>query len=331
MDSLKNYNYYKEQIDSIDFGFDLNTYTIDGDSLHGEFLLKDYDFFQEYLDKQVLDREAFFIYGSEGEYNGFAIADENINIVSINSYLFLAIELFYRENRASIEKILSTNNIPLKFDGGLPTVTIMKDTAKMFVFYHELGHLVQSFKPTMISNYTDELETDMYNEIDHVSEIDADLYAANMVVSHILKISTRDEKFRPLDSKYFEDLCIAIISSFTLFRNLTIGKVDEFYLKENSHPHTAVRVFNVYHTILDSLSQNTKITFDCRRILKVTMAIDEELCDIHPDIQHSSNFQRVLENNLSEIVSYCKEIMETVVSLESSAFNKKVNADRHQK
>ena len=331
MDSLQKYSHYREQIEAVDFGFDLKTYFIDDGTPYGKLLLKDYEFFQGYLDQQVRDGSAFFIFGSEEEYNALAVTDEKINIVSINFHLFLGIEFFYNNNHAKVENIISTFCVPLNFDGELSTVTIMKDTAKMFVFYHELGHLVQSFRPSMLSNYTDEVNTDEYEEMKHVSEIDADLYAANMVVSHILCIANRDKGIRLVDARYYENLCIAIISSFTLFRNLTIGNVNDFYLKERSHPHTAVRVFNVYHTILDSLSQNIEIQLDWRRILEITTAIDEKLCIIHPEIRHSSNLQHILQNELRTIVSYCKELMEIVVSLDSSAFNKKVNADKHVK
>lgn len=284
-------------------------------------LLNKYKFFQGYMDGPLKIQNSFFVYGSDPSYNAWALGSSEINIILINAHVFQGNANFYNDYQTSINDILKSYGINLHYDNGLETSIIMKQTAEMYLFYHEAGHVIQMAEPSFSFEkiYENSFGNSEFNINDHVAEFDADMFANIRLASHTKKILERGKENK-MDS---ENLGIAILASILLYRNLLLNNnSSRFYLKENSHPHLYVRMLTALTDISNMLTQLHQ-NIDQKRIVIQTIEIMNELCKIHPEIKDKLNFISNLEPHISDIQSYYKELLNLTIINESTSYYKK--------
>ena len=144
----------------------------------------------------------------------------------------------------------------------------MLDCSIHYTFSHEFRHILQ-FNSSKIStdfNYSENLDTTNFDIKKHAWEFDADRMAAYEVLKYVFRVhrNMRDKS----DEKFLCLLYIALSSMFItkdLFHfgiiNQTNSKkytpdIQGFYTKQYSHPHPAVRQYNIFEFFYDSIKDD---------------------------------------------------------------------------
>lgn len=287
--------------------------------------LKRYMFFQGYLDGPLLVPNSFFFFGTGQEYNAWALGDTEINIILVNAHVIVGNTLFYANCRTQIETVLKKLGISCTYDGGLPTVNVMRQLAEMYIFYHEVAHLIQMFElPQLIPAIRDErFNTNQFDIIDHIAEVDADLFASTKIATHVLEIIGRDKRRHSIDAVYVENLIVVVVSGFVLFRSLVLNHQLPFYTKATRHPHTLIRIFVGIADLTHSITQNSGYALDKKIVLDKVISCVENLCRIHPEISRHSIFTDLSKKHISLIKGYYEELIGEVKLQSGTAYVKK--------
>jgi hypothetical protein len=288
-------------------------------------LTERYQFFQGYLDGPLQIDNAIFIFGSKSEYNGWASGGPQMNVMSINAHLIIGNTLFYKVKTKEIEDVLIKYGIALSFDSGLETTEIMRQTAEMYIFYHETGHLIQAKEPSLISAKRDEKENTetSFDITSHIAELDADMFANVRIASHVIKIISREKDSGVISLERIESLCSIIVAAYLTYRNLILANQPKFYTKKHKHPHLQIRMFAAISDISNAVSQNTD--FELRRdlIVKTSLNMMDDLCEIHPQIAHRDLFITEGQQNIDLIREYYQELLNLVTTNKCTVYAKR--------
>jgi hypothetical protein len=209
------------------------------------------------------------------------------------------------------------------YDNVLPANTIMKQMIEMFLFYHELGHLIQAQDPSLSTGFVDEVvvEDSEYDLIDHVAEVDADLFAAIKLATHITEIYKREKNLKTEREKiqYIEDLCIIATSSYVIYRFYLFPYTGDFYTKKTRHPHLVLRInFLILH-LTKSIIDYLELQLDRERIVDGIMDFAETFINLFSDSNIPTSFIEMGRSNIENIKNYMLELNGIVVTLDSTA------------
>jgi hypothetical protein len=323
-ETQERYNNLSHELMTNGLLFNDQFYVLGTGSDFDQILTDRYEFFQRYLDDKLPINNAFFVFGATKEYNAWALGDESINILLMNAHVFIGNTLFYETRKDLIKGILAKFSIPEFFDNGLDTVTIMRQTAEMYLFYHEAAHLIQAQDPLLVSNRRteDNNSTHEFQIINHVAELDADMFANVRIATHIIKIVDRDKKNGSYSKDRIEKLCSVIVGSYLLYRNLILGYQPEFYTEEHKHPHLQIRMFAAISDISNAVEQNVEFELDRKLIVTLSMDIMDELIQIHPEINHVNLFLSEGQKNFNLIRKYYQKLLDLVVHNKGTAYVK---------
>lgn len=270
-------------------------------------LYQRYRFFQDYLDNGAFNiKNGYYLFGTEDTFNAWACSNESINIVLINAKVIICNSLFYGSNyELQIENILRQHRIKTSYCNGVATIKLMRQLMEIFLFYHEVGHLIQSWNPPLVHSKIEENKKGLeYNEIDHIAEIDADMFAYNRIASHIKLIVERGSE----NKKDTEKLCSVLIASYLLYRSILLGDFCNFYTKEYHHPHLLIRMWVAISSICNAVNKNVNFEIDSKLIIELSLKLLDGLCFIHPEINGETNFVEMSIQNKESIAVYYNEL-----------------------
>lgn len=275
-----------------------------------------FDFCQENLDEECEKymyniKPGFFYFTDSTEFNAYADLQNKTYIIGLNrgviddlSNFFLSKNIFSLHNELVKfldldKKIWARKKVHLNY--------LMFQNFNQFLYYHELGHLIQFSNSD--SNKKDEKYLISSNNFDfksHIDEIDADLHGANSIVFHIddffnkleIELQTNETLLNLLSCS------VAAILSYFLF---LVKDEDSLYIKDSDHPHPIIRVLYITTTMLGCLKKQKKqIDFDENDIIKESIKICEFLFVESPDTM--PKHKKILEENLTEILEYIEEM-----------------------
>ena len=165
-------------------------------------------FFQGYLDNAYPFNNPIFVFGSTPTLNAWACYFNDVDSVCVNLFVCTTMRDFMNKNNRIISKGLQLHIIDTVYDNSLSATKIMLQVSEMYLFYHEVGHLLQEKSPVLLNIFTDEqINTGVFDIVDHVSEIDADFYASVRLPMHLFAICDRELRYTSIEeqTKYLED------------------------------------------------------------------------------------------------------------------------------
>lgn len=285
------------------------------------------NFYQEYLEHKSFNFiKPIFFFGAEETLNAWAWKCNGLDIICINHYAILFINNLFNENQEFINNFLRKNEMNTRYDNKLPAITIMKQMIEMFLFYHELGHLIQEQPPSLTSTFIEEIhkEKEDFDLLDHVSEFDSDIFAAVKLASHIFLIYGR-QKGLDNDNKrkqFLEDICILAITSYITYRLKLFPEYGSFYTEGGSHPHIIFRIFILSVHFTKAIIDNSKIELDRGRILTQSIQFVEDFSKVLLNNNDVNSFIEMGKDNKTALAEYTYKVNEIVIAHEGSAFVK---------
>ena len=149
---------------------------------------------------------------------------------------------------------------------------LMFQSATLFTYYHELGHLIQYRKLSDFEQFENSFSDD-FNLIKNINELDADLNGVGNMLFHIIEYF--EDLENKINSKILIENLISISLSSLLISRLLIEDFDQnstlskIYFKEKSHPHSLVRIIYMFDHLLINIQQNLPNIFvDYKAILE---------------------------------------------------------------
>lgn len=270
--------------------------------------LENFDYLYENYDK------SFFYFRNDISLNAHVCSTNGYNTIAINSGILVNL-IDKISNNENIEKcLLSKYDVTKKLDSGI--AKIMYDMGTMFIFYHELGHIIQHEKNAKYS-FLDELQNNnLAFDIDrHKLEMDADEFSAlcigTSLVQYIKKLEhqngicfTKKEV-----EQLFEIIMTGVVLSIAPFYSYS-----NFYMEDKSHPHPIIRTFNILYTILSYCNDHRDIqNFEVLSShISILSNVFDNVAEIEPTTMN--NFTEILRNNGQNISLYIDKLRTQVLT-----------------
>lgn len=198
-------------------------------------------------------------------YNNSDLLDAKANpkerFISINRGLLERLKLFFEKYQEFVNG-LSKERQPLLYEKlDTPVDHLMFQMAGQFCYYHELGHIIQYSDNNVDKTFTESAilrGNNTFDLMDHVMEMDADLFAAHYVLNHVVDYW----KKLPEEVQNQETLqmlvSLIVASMFLLFFVLAGEEAEDIYCFEGDHPHYIVRIIYTNVKIMEGLKTYSK-------------------------------------------------------------------------
>lgn len=295
-------------------------------NVHADIYNAFYEFCQKNLTEECNEfniTPAYFYYTKIPKFNAFA---SEYNIIGVNSLVIEELGTFFLSKNIFREKDELVDYREL--DDNLMSLAqknlcyLMFQSFNQYLYYHELGHLIQysnkkklgiknALNSTSFESYLNEGPS--FNLEKHLMEIDADTHGANKIVNHILDFYDELQPKLKNEESLYKLISISISSLFSYWMYLSSyksRKVLEIYFKDSTHPHPVIRVSFMISIMFDLLKKNVSFNFNGRRVIDESFKISNILFGYNID----EIYKTMLYDNLPEIVSYTKEMLEKSVN-----------------
>ena len=130
----------------------------------------------------------------------------------------------------------------------------MYQQATHFTIYHEIAHLIQKSKYLNSALYEFAAAEADFDYCRHLYELDADLFAALNIGSHILQYA-KGTFGDGLKNEHVEKLIVIICSSSLFYFLFFQSDVKGMYYEEKTHPHPVIRVSLVIFHLVSYLQE----------------------------------------------------------------------------
>lgn len=239
----------------------------------------------------------------------------------------------FQENSILINLLENSKDSSTIFEGVIRQ--FVYDFSLHFIFYHELGHLIQNRtgKYQAIDLYKNgNLET--FDFLIHALETDADEFAALSSFQHIFDYAIRiHEQKATINNRALADYCITCLAGVILVMFKLHPNFNEFYLRDKKHPHPSIRVAYFSLVFVEYLNQSAVLHFGLEKFNNSDV-IFTALNVVHEHLRISEQDERVyyaqemIKNNMDEIMEYYSELREKQKELSDlavSTWNKSIN------
>ncbi len=197
-----------------------------------------------------------FVFNNSYSSNALAKLNNNNFSIIINLGLLIKCKNNYLENASLdlyIEKKIGA--VIGKFDNKISGLAFQ--IATNFTYYHELGHLFQFTKKSEYLELNEHVnETSTYSLLKHCLEINADSFASIAIASHITQYLEKTFQ-ENLNKEICED--VIVILGGCLLNHIAnfYSDITRIYLREFSHPHPFLRIFNSILSLVNYINQST--------------------------------------------------------------------------
>ncbi len=273
-----------------------------------------FQFYQKNLEEQSSYNigNCCYYFDKDCSINAEAIKHKNHNLIKINKGLMVHMISMFKNN----PDLLGNRDLAkyLEFDNILdvPNHILMYQIASHFVFYHELGHLIQFNNLKQKKLQEDLISTGNFNLNKHIGEMDADEFAGVSLASHISQYFAKYNDVKNADI-LFINLIVLVVSSIILYILSFPSNRVPIYYKKGTHPHPVIRVLSVAFTIISHLKElllkhNIEIQIDHIEIFKEALKVSQIIEDEQWGSTLCNLFNENVENNLEEIWAYINEL-----------------------
>lgn len=191
----------------------------------------------------------------------------------------------------------------------------------LFLYYHELGHIIQDEEPREMSGKGREvLHFEDIIKL-HVEELDADRFGVPFIVRHIFGhwISI-DEKYKSSEN-LTAFIAIALAAHFIVMDIVHAG-ISPLYIWETKYPHESMRIVDMAHRIVSAFKSD-KYNFQINSTAVLGRLID--ILNGFNLIEAGSNYLDTLLGNGKDMEAYFQEIDKQMIMREYLATNKHKN------
>jgi hypothetical protein len=252
-----------------------------------------------------------FLYTNSFEINAKFGFVNGQNVILINLGLMKNCLVNYSENY-KLNQFVENKYADLikKLDNPISYLAFQLTT--QFTYYHELAHLVQSYKKKNEIELSERNTDDKYDLIKHKLEINADTFASIAIATHLPQYI--DTVFgNEIDKKTATDT-IKILGACLLNYVVNFSDKTEIYIDNHSHPHPFLRLLNIIlnmsnhiESILNLKEKN--IHLNGREIFKSILETYQDMEDNGVFPTKFSNLVYKTEAFYSEIIKYMNEIL----------------------
>ncbi|MVM40842.1 hypothetical protein GO730_29340 [Spirosoma sp. HMF3257] len=220
-----------------------------------------FQFCQENLSERCNDyniQPAKFYFRESFEVNARAGFKNKYYVIAVNKgTIHTLYDFFYNQNNIFEESELADFN-QLNAILDVPVGYFMYQSATLFTYYHELGHLIQFSNiihneviPELWLNEQYDNSVDNFDFTKHIYEFDADVHAANSVCFHPIDLwSNLDDEYKTLGNLE-KILSLTLASVFSYFMFLMKNKNEEIYYNKYTHPHPLIRITYILTAFID--------------------------------------------------------------------------------
>lgn len=227
-------------------------------------------------------------------------------LISMNKGLiFWLIKSFKDEPRIDEIDIPLFNRLRPHLD--VPISKLMYQMSVHFTFYHEMAHLIQQSDIIGLNLEEIPIENAEYDETKHLLELDADEFSSLCLGSHALQYLQKlfGEGGKPVLEALLIILNVPIILYVLSF--YTNGK--DFYLREMSHPHPAIRLMLITLTIVHYCNQSLSIKkrefqIDYKFVIQQALEMAQYMETEFMSTKRVETLIKVLRENLEDILKY---------------------------
>ncbi|MCE7070912.1 hypothetical protein LZG74_11395 [Dyadobacter sp. CY327] len=258
-----------------------------------------------------------FFYRDQAVNNAMAVKSGTDIWIEVNNHLLESLyKKFNVEKKAVIESLpeaaLLKNVVP---DDNLPYLMFQSTT--MFLYYHELGHILQYDKTDINQRLSENAAAGTAAQFSlerHAREMDSDEFAANFLyeqIKHYFNILNEETKSREI---LMALITTGIAAIFVLFEMLSRGFNLPIYFEERTHPNTLIRVIGISGIILSKATADfgEKYAVTQPEVIKRSFEIVFNLLEFEASI---GNFFEAIKNERVNIVAYSSKVMQLRNSL----------------
>jgi hypothetical protein len=244
------------------------------------------------------------------EPNAWAWLHNNKYVMCIHLSLFKLIEKRVREKLLSLPEDSKEIISRCSFKEDVPADYLIYQFTTVFTFYHELAHLFQFKKGNGGAAHFERYnlyEGKDFDKLAHAMEIDADIFAAEHMTSHVFQFwnALPDEK-RTKESLEAM-ISLTLLSSFILFFELSQGW-QKWYTLDYDHPNPLIRVSYILDALIQTSKSNEhKLNFeiDGKKILQDTFILANHFI-VDDKLNGFEGFTKRFEDHSEEIEAYIK-------------------------
>ncbi|MGG7664061.1 hypothetical protein [Dyadobacter sp. BHUBP1] len=238
-------------------------------------------------------KPVYFFFNDSDELEAVAISRSKA--ITINKGLLERLMEFFNRYEAYLARPASTQPVVYRHLD-MPVHSLMFQSAALFLYYHELGHIIQHLPGTDRSFSESRIGTSDPTFIleDNVMELDADDFAAYNIASHVVDHWSRLPEVAR-DQQTLEILIgLNIASAFIMFYVLSGERLKPIYFEAYDHPHDTIRVVNIIGKMVEDAKgyRKTKnFTLSSQSILGVALRIVKDTFDetIYNDFRATLN------------------------------------------
>lgn len=287
-----------------------------------------FNFCQQNLSEVCVERNygmtpAYFYYVDDSDFNAFATS-EPCYLIGINQGVIEGLFSFFINKKSFNinEKLLEYKRLEALFK--IDIRYLMFQQLTQFIYYHELGHLIQfanANKPKRSEIYL--LDADTYDLESHLMEIDADIHGSNSIVFHTINyLANFDLNQNEKNVVAFKLFSLSLSGMFTYLMYLSKDNLNLYY-KEYNHPHTIIRLTYILTSMIDAFRKNFSSDFKYTdiEILNESFSISEILYGEEEKVNIVKEYKNIIFTNLPNIRDYISELTNNLPTLPYLASN----------
>jgi len=184
----------------------------------------------------------------------------------------------------------------------------MFQVCTMFVYYHELGHIIQfsGAEKRIVEEKRAKAFAKKFNILDHAEEFDSDEFAINLTFEqlkyHWEKTISENKSSEALEGF----LTINVVALFILFDLLSGGVTLPLYYEKYDHPHDVIRIIAIIGIFMDKFDNYIDTKKSGNKILIRTFEI---LKNILVENQSVDKFLAAIRSDRTKIAEYSEKIL----------------------
>lgn len=293
-------------------------------SPRSEVYRKYFQFCQENLTERCQDyniqpakffsRENFEVNARAGLFNNyFVIAVNKGTIDTLYEFFYNQNYIFEEENLLNFRKLNTILDVPVEY--------IMYQSAILFTYYHELGHLIQ--KSPDLSLWINEQyinNQNKFNPLNHIYEFDADMHAANTVCFHPIDLWRKLSGDNKNKSNLEKLLSLTLSGIFSYFMFLMKNRNEEIYYDKSTHPHPLIRITYIL-TAFVGVAQEYYVDISQEKIVNEAFEITKLLFKKIGTEDVIDEYKKTLLVEYKNILGYITALAELSKSVPNLAIN----------
>jgi len=301
-----------------------------GDSELREQFEKFFQFCQTHLSEECNSfniQPALFYYTTFYSLNAIAAKVQNSYLIGVNMGTMSSLYylLYAQNNIFYMSSYLYEAFNPISEALSDDMEYIMFQLSIIFIYYHELAHLIQMSDNSYIwklENPTSVADDDFSVER-HILELDADVNGSYNICLHLIQYFEKLPHLSQTNRNLEKLLALGTASVFSFFL-IFYSDYEEMYYREHSHPHPMIRLSYVVDSFIKSAENNlpSGVDIDKGEVIRLGFGISEMLFENYPrrDIIHNFSAQFIKES--SHIKEYVDELLAISKEMPSLVMNR---------